>query len=122
MNEIPDEIKSILNRWYRQARVLRTVHACLGIAAIISSLLVAAKINSFETTYIEWLAFIAAVTVGLMSGFNLGDKANQMMRAWRLLNAAALKFKHEEKPDQMKLIKAYEDAESIIGDVKAEVT
>jgi len=73
--KIPEEIKKQLRTWGRQAFWLRSIHALLGISSIVCSLLVAAKINSFEPVQIEWLAFIAAVSVGLSSGFDLGSKS-----------------------------------------------
>ena len=96
------------------------IHAALGITAIVSSLLVAAKLSILEIPA-EWLALTAAVSVGLMSGFNLGAKANSMRRAWRSLNAALLKYNHGVDNDAGNLIAAYAEAEAIIGDVKADV-
>jgi hypothetical protein len=96
------------------------LHAALGIVAIVSSLLVAAKLTIFEIPT-EWLAFTAAVSVGLMLAFNLGSRANLMRRAWLLLNTAVLAYKNGASSAVKELIEAYADAEAIIGDVKAEV-
>jgi hypothetical protein len=116
----PEEIETQLKKWSQQITLFRLLHVALGIVAIVSSLLVAARLTFFEIPT-EWLAFTAAVSVGLMLAFNLGAKANLMRRAWRLLNTAMLTYKHETKPDVTELIEAYAQAEAIIGDVKAEV-
>ncbi len=113
------EIKQQLNKWSQQTTFFRLIHAALGTTAIVSSLLVAAKLSVLVP--VEWLALIAAVSVGLMSGFNLGAKANSMRRAWRSLNAALLKYNYGVDTDVGHLIEAYAEAEAIIGDVKADV-
>ena len=113
------EIEKQLKTWSWQTSVFRLIHAALGITAIVSSLLVAAKLTL--AVPLEWLALIAAVSVGLMSGFNLGAKANSMRRAWRSLNAALLKYKHGVDTSAGNLIAVYAEAEAIIGDVKADV-
>lgn len=114
------ELKNQCRIWKLEGSLLRTIHALLGIAAIISSLLVAAKINSFKSEQIEWLAFVAAVSVGLLNGFDIGSKANRMRRAWRKLNSAILRFEGISCNGIEEVITAYEEAEMIIGDVKEE--
>lgn len=119
-SETFNDLKKQCNAWKLEGSLLRTVHALLGIAAIVSSLLVAAKINSFESEQIEWLAFLAAVSVGVLNGFDIGSKANRMRRAWRKLNAAVLRYEGIPGQGIENVIKAYEEGEIIIGDVKEE--
>jgi hypothetical protein len=116
----PEEIENELSKWSKQITLYRSVHVALGLVAIVSSLLVAARLTVFEIPA-EWLAFSVAASVGLMLALNLGARANLMRRAWRLLNTAVLTYEHETKPDVNELIEAYAQAEAIIGDVKAEV-
>jgi len=117
--KVPGEIRKHLNTWDWQARLLRIIHALLGIIAIACSLLVASKINTFDSELIEWLAFFAAISTGLLSGFDLGSKANRMRRAWRLLNAAKMMYEANET-ELKEVINAYKEAENLIGDVKEE--
>lgn len=119
-SETLKELKKRRDRWLLEGRVLRAIHALLGITAIIASLLVASKINSFKSEQIEWLAFMAAVSVGLLNGFDVGSKANRMIKAWRKLNVAILKYEGNSNLTMNELIKAYEESEIIIGDVKEE--
>ena len=118
--EIPEKISKIVERWYQQARMLRYIHAFLGFLAIACSLLVASKINTFTPDLIQWLAFVAALSTGLLSGFDLGSKANRMMRAWRLLNAYTIKYEEDSQMPIEQVINAYIEAEKLIGDVKEE--
>ena len=61
------EIERNLKKWDLHAKILRTVHAILGVSAVLFSLLVAAKINSFDIVLIEWFAFLAALSVGIIA-------------------------------------------------------
>jgi hypothetical protein len=117
---VPVEITNQLRTWSRLARGLRLLHAGLGISAILCSLIVAAKIHSFGAVTIEWLSFSAAGSIGLLHAFDLGAKANRMRNAWRILNSSVMRFKETDSFSKEDLIKAYEDAEKVIGDVKEE--
>lgn len=61
-------------------------------------------------------AILAAISISLMTAFNLGAKSNDTRNAWRELNTAVLKFNQNiiEKPA---LIEAYERAETSIGGI-----
>lgn len=119
--EVPREIQKQLAKWGRQATILRVVNVLLGITAIIASILVAAKINSFEKTTIEWLAVVAAASAGLLASLNMGPKSNRMRNAWRRLNAAVIMFESDGDLTLEQLVKEYSEAESMIGDVKIEL-
>ena len=62
-------------------------------------------------------AFIAAVSIALMTGFNLGEKSNNVRNAWRELNTAIMKFNSDEKVPKDEVLKAYSEGEKRIGDV-----
>ena len=124
MKEIP-EVLYFLNTWSFKGRLLRGTHIFLGVSATIFSLLAATFIQ-IETTGNENInnylakifALIAAASIALMTSFDLGTKSNNMIRAWRLLNAAVIKFNNvKEEGDVKKVIESYEKAEEIIGDV-----
>jgi hypothetical protein len=119
INEALGSIEKSLKIWGRQAIYLRVIHALLTFSAVVCSLLVAAKIRSFGPDYVEWLSFGAAVSIGLISAFDLGSKANRIRRAWRKLRTAYLRYK-AGKLAADDLIKIYEESEDIIGDVREE--
>lgn len=115
--EVPQEIRKQLTRWGQQATLYRYANAILGAAAVVASVLVAAKINSFQKATIEWVAVVAASTSGLLTSLDMGPKANRMRNAWRRLNTAVILY--ESEGSQMtieQLVKEYSEAESLIGD------
>jgi len=114
----PGNITEALHAWGWQVPVLRTVHAILGIAAVLCSVLVAAKISTFAAAAIQWLAFTAAGATGLLAAFDLGGKANRMRRAWRKLNAAVTLYEADGQISLEQLVQIYEQSEELIGDVK----
>ena len=74
--------------------------------------------NDFNNILAKIFALVAAASIALMTSFDLGTKSNNIVRAWRLLNAAIIKFNNvEENGDVQKVIESYEKAEEIIGDV-----
>jgi hypothetical protein len=119
--ELP-EIVEILKLWTYKAKLLRFFQIFLGVIATFFSLLTATLIGDTTTGYndiAKGTAFIAAFAVALMTGFDLGTKANNVVRAWRKLHVAVINFNKEpaDKADRSAVIKAYEEGESMIGDV-----
>lgn len=116
---IPDRITKIHRVWTRQARYFRAYHVSLVVLATASSILVSAGVLKDSLGVANPLAIVAAIAIGLVSAFALGDKANSVRNAWRLLHAAIMRFEEEPEYTMEQLIKAYEEAEKLIGDVKA---
>ncbi len=123
--EVPARIRRQLCIWDWEAYILRILHALITIIAIASSFLVAAKIDTFQWEFIEWLPFISALSMGLLSSFDLGSKANKMRRAWRKLHTAVILFEEDKSiPDERALdyiIETYAEAEEIYGDWKEKI-
>jgi hypothetical protein len=115
---LPKAIDDILRKWGKMSIALRAIHAILVFAATVSSLFVAANIYSEDRALIAWIAFIAAISTGLLTGLDIGSKSNRARRAWRNLNAPVMKYKHENDFTIEQLIKAHEGPEEIIVDVK----
>jgi len=107
---------TILDRWDKMATGLRTLHLSLGAVAIFFSLLAAVQIGFIQDVYAKVFAFLAAVTIAIMTGFNLTDKANNTRTAWRELNAGVMQFnaEHITAPE---LIDIYRQQEATIGGV-----
>jgi hypothetical protein len=111
-------ILQYLIQWEHMAFYLRFTHIALGVFATFFSLLAAAQIGSIQDELIKIFAFIAAVSIALMTGFNLGEKSNNMRSAWRGLNAAIMRYNNDTtKVPKKYVIDAYEKAERLIGDV-----
>jgi hypothetical protein len=110
-------ILEYLTHWERMSRDLRFIHVSLGTLATFFSLLAAAQIGFIQDEYAKLFAFIAAISIALMTGFNLGEKSNNVRNAWRELNAAVIEFNSNDKVSEEEVIKAYREGEKRIGDV-----
>jgi hypothetical protein len=88
--ELP-EILIFLRLWDFKANLLRGLHIFLGVMATFFSLLAASQIMG-DSIYAAIAAFIAAVSISLMTAFNLGEKSNNFRAALRRLNVATIKF------------------------------
>jgi len=61
-------------------------------------------------------ASIAALSIAFLTAFNLGAKSNNTRNAWRLLNAAILRF-NQGILEKNEVINAYESCEALIGGI-----
>ena len=125
-----EDIDVKLKWWHRYAVLLRFFHILIGLIAIISSVTVASRVlegsfSFFGTTYngvalSPWMAWLTAISTGILTSFNLGDKSNNMRNAWRKLYTAKMIYISgvEEKTPIYKLIDAYKEGENIIGDIE----
>lgn len=113
--EIP-EMLTYLQLWGSNTTKLWAVHIALGVVATFFSLLTASQIGHIDDQYSRIFGFIAALSVSLLTAFNLGAKSNNTRNAWRRLNTAIMKF-NERMITKDALIAAYEQGESLIGGV-----
>jgi hypothetical protein len=120
IRQVPIEISKELAKWLRNSRLLRGAHLSLGTAAIVLSVLVASQIRSLDPVVVSLLAAGSAIATGLLTGFDLGTKANQVRNAWRLLNSAVIEFQENPNYPVETLIATYSHGEQMIGDVRAE--
>lgn len=111
------EILQYLNMWGTNATRLRYIHITLGTFATFFALLAAANFNSDNMKdYAGVFAFIAAISISLLTAFNLGAKSNNVRNAWRQLNSAVIKF-NRGLTDKNGVIAAYEKGEELIGGI-----
>jgi len=113
--EIP-EMLTYLQLWSSNTTKLWIVHITLGVIATFFSLLTASQIGNIDNQYSRIFGFIAALSISLMTAFNLGAKSNNTRNAWRKLNTAIMKF-NEHMIKKEALIAAYIQGESLIGGV-----
>ena len=109
--EIP-EMLIYLKLWGSNTTKLWTVH----VIATFFSLLTASLIGNIDDQYSRIFGFIAALSISLLTAFNLGAKSNNTRNAWRRLNAAIMKF-NEHMINKDALMAAYEQGESLVGGV-----
>jgi len=88
----------------------------LGVIATFFSLLTASQIGHIDNQYARIFGFIAALSISLLTAFNLGAKSNNTRNAWRRLKAAIMKF-NENLVIKSAVIEAFEQGESLIGGV-----
>jgi hypothetical protein len=115
------EIIPFLRKWRRNAMTLRFLQVLLGFLATFFSLLTATVLtvqNNNETYnfYAKIFAFIAAVSIGLITAFDLGTKSNNMTDAWRHLTATAIRY-NKDLCSKKDVINAYVKGERTIGNV-----
>jgi uncharacterized membrane protein len=95
-------ILQYLIQWEHMALYLRGIHIALGVFATFFSLLAAAQIGSMQNDLVKIFAFIAAVSIALMTGFNLGEKSNNVRTARRGLNTAIMRYNNDPIPKKKK--------------------
>jgi len=115
------EISSRLTHFSRLATWLRILHLVLGFLAVVSSVVVASTISSLPPQWIKVLALVAALSIGIQTGFDVGAKANRARQAWRALYVAKMRFDTSPNFTIGDLVTAYEKGEETIGDVKEDV-
>ena len=115
----PERLKKIFKTWTFWANTLRLVHVSLLIIASVSSILASSGVGKLENSSTNWCAILAAVSIGVLSALELGKMSNDYRNAWRSLNVAILRYECVESFREEDLIKAYADAEKLVGDVKA---
>jgi hypothetical protein len=140
-----EEILEILSQWGNNTANLWRWHIILGTMATIFSILAAIGFSSMgiipddlgntnnSTKMLEAaeeeikqlhtqkianqiFGFLAAVSISLLTAFNLGAKSNNTRNAWRELNTAVMRFNQNiiQKPE---VINAYERGETMIGGI-----
>ena len=118
--EVPQAIRDSMRDWGRFGNGLRTLQIFLGVGSMTASLLVATftvELQEQGSLALKGASFTAALFAGLLTAFNVGGKADALRRAWRHVTAAILRYEAVLNANVLDLIKAYEEAEVIVGDV-----
>jgi len=106
--------------WELQARILRSFQVALAALAIIASVLSASQWKP-KVLPDGFIAVLAAISIALLTGLDLSGQANKMRNADRHLTFAILEAKQASSPQYDKLLKAFQEAENIIGDYSPQV-
>jgi hypothetical protein len=102
---VPREIESSLRKWGRESAILQTLYISLGIIAIIAPLTVASFTDLLSSLTTRVVSFVGAVAVGLIGGFQLAQKANNLRQAYIDLNAAILRYRADPNTSEKSLIR-----------------
>ncbi|MGA7720480.1 MAG: hypothetical protein WCA84_04810 [Ignavibacteriaceae bacterium] len=116
--KIPIGILVNFERWEFQANLLRFIYDLIALIAASASILVTLRLKDNKDKILRYAAYVSALSLGTITAFNLGEKANNFRNAWRNMHTAIIKY--EELPDFSveELIKSYDLSEKMIGDVK----
>jgi len=116
---IPDEMKFALDQWDRSASRLTRLYALLAALSVVCSLFVATFTGSdvVPAGSIRVVAFVGTACLAWIGTFNMGAKANAARGAWRLLNAACIRYKYEESYTFNELHAQYVAGEMLLGAV-----
>lgn len=115
--EVPREVLENLKRWAWIGNALRLTHVLLVLAGTAAALLVATFTGDLEPGSVKLFTYVATLCIGTLTAFNVAGKADSTRRAWRHVTTAILKFRADPSFTIADLIRAYEDAEIMIGDV-----
>jgi len=116
--EAPEGYKQLLPVWNSLAKSLQRTYVALGIVATVSSLVVATFTDELGPMWVKVVSFILALSIGLITAFDIGAKANGARGAWRLLNAAVLSYENDTGFTIQDLYKQYVAGEALLGDIK----
>lgn len=120
--EVPKDIRNQLKNWHRQAILLRGFYVLLSFAAIAASVTVASRIFDAGGIAMTFVAWLTAITTGILVYLGLDGKTANMRTAWRILNIAVIRYQTEDNFKIEDLNASYKIGESIIGDVKVNIT
>jgi hypothetical protein len=115
--KVPPEIEQHLQDWWRIANFDRIFQVLLGLSGMVSALIVSTFTDELGTRKTKIFSFVAALSFGVMSGFDIGGKADATRSGWRHLTTAILKFKNNPCYTYDQLIEAYSEGEALVGNV-----
>jgi len=116
--DVPQGYRELLPVWNRLAKSLQRIYVVLGVVATISSLVVATFTAEMGPLGVKIVSFLLALSIGLMTAFDVGSKANAARGAWRILNAATLAYANDPSFTIGDLYKQYVAGEALLGDIK----
>lgn len=116
--DVPQGYRELLPIWNRLATLLQTTYVVLGLLATVSSLVVATFTKELGTPGVKGVSFLLALSIGLITAFDIGAKANAARGAWRLLNAATLAYANDPSFSIHDLYKQYLAGEALLGDIR----
>ena len=115
---IPFEILKAGAIYYRLGVTIQALLVSLGLIATVASLIVATFSGQFAGDNLWMLkafAFVAALASGLLTTFSLSKKNQEIWAAWRMMNAAILRYQYDPSYTPIQLIDTWEKAETILG-------
>lgn len=116
--EVPAQVQKSLDRWNTQSTFLQYAYITLLFVSISASVAVAAAVGEIPNSWVKLISFVAAMSGGLMGGFNLKEKANEMRNAYSQLRTLVLRYEHVEAYGVDVLIRDYDRLSQRLGEIR----
>ena len=117
LKDFPDEVKSRLNCWHKLYRRANSTHYIVGVLGVAASALAAVDIGEAS----RFLAAISAVCIAILGFVKPERKFIKFVRAWRILDAAAMRYRYG-KADLDYLFMAMDQGEELIAGFEQELS
>ena len=111
--KVPEEVEARVNAWYRMFNFASRTHYVVGVLGVACSALAASDVVGAS----QILAAISAVCIAILGFAQPEKKYLKFVRAWRVLDAAVLKYKYG-KIDLDVLLEKLERGEQLITEVE----
>lgn len=118
--EVPKDFELQIKKWHSGALTLHSIYITLGLITVISSIIVATFTQDIGTFWTKVLASTSAISATLIETTGVGKKGNGFRKAHRHLKVASIRFREGEY-SMKELTTAFEEAESMIGDVEIKI-
>jgi hypothetical protein len=118
--EIFNDIETQVKKWHQGAITLHSIYIILGVTSVLSSVILATFLNELPSFWAKALAATSAASVSLIETTGVGRKGNEFRKAQRHLRGATFRFR-EGEIDSKGLANAFEEAETMIGDVEIKI-
>lgn len=112
---VPKEIEARVNAWYRMFNFASRIHYVVGVLGVACSALAAADIFDIS----QFLAALSAVCIAILGFAQPERKYMKFVRAWRVLDAAVLKYRYG-KIDLDTLLDTVDRGEQLLTDFEQE--
>jgi hypothetical protein len=115
---VPPEIVKAADTYYRFGVMVQLGMVLLGAIAFVASLAIATfgdGLNARAPWMLKAIAFVAALSAGLLTTFSIAKKNRDIWAAWRMMNGAILRYRYDPAFKVVQLIDVWEKAETTLG-------
>jgi hypothetical protein len=116
-NNVPPEILDTMARWDTQSSILQYTYIFFGVIAITAPLIVSTFTDLLGQSGTRLTSFAGAVAVGLIGGFRLAQKSNELRHAYHDLRNLVLRYKASDSMSEAQLIEEYAKISIRIGSI-----
>ncbi|MBV8210505.1 MAG: hypothetical protein JO133_10635 [Burkholderiaceae bacterium] len=100
--------------------MLQIVAVLFGLIAVASSICVATFVDEHNTVQIKILGAISAISISVMTSFQMPKKLRDLWTGWKFLNASIIRFEGG-LIGLAALVDAYAQAEAMVGTMEVDL-